>query len=455
MSRPVRTSDHTILIRLASTLPVGSSYRRAILAGLSSTAGSSHAASSSAYPVPLTAEQKSFLGEAIKVTNAELREQLQGSKPSYRADTSRQSEKSYAKDAFNRKSPLAGVPHARIMLDFDLAKDGQSYSVSWADFDRSGDTSSLDFLLSADGELVIVKSDTPWGRGTRSVSARQVGLEWAKDVLRKLKAQVSGRALHQKETGLLREQRVKQDAEFAEQEKLNAQRAQEKALAEQALAEKAKAEKEKAYALLSDAKAQIPEIKKQIVKKLTSKGIAGAKISYGEVFTDHVNLELSLRTENFNGSVESLKWMWSTKALNIWRFSGPIGIVAVTTPIPKLVTLLVQDIIKTDGEVQARLKQREEEEDKGKWGVWTVARDGYMMNMSDGDDDGDDDGNHSQSYISEVREFTSRAKALAYAERVAPAYLVEGTQMWNEPVGQIEESNRPGKYKLIQDSRYR
>jgi hypothetical protein len=449
------------------------------------------------------------LSDAIKVTNAELREQLQGSKPSYRADTSRQSEKSYAKDAFNRKSPLAGVPHARIMLEFDLAKDGQSYSVSWADFDRSGDTSSLDFLLSADGELVIVKSDTPWGRGTRSVSARQVGLEWAKDVLRRLKAQVSGRALHQKETELLREERVKQDAEFAEQEKLKAQRAQEKALAEQALAEKAKAEKAKAYALLPDAEkakvdrakaekerqerleatikslqeegrakelkkmqevneryriqqeavkpyeAQIPEIKKQLVKKLTSKGLADAKIFYDEVRAGHVELELSLRTKEFDGSVESLKWMWNIKAPNEWMFSGPFGTIPVTTSIPKLLALLVENVVKADGEVQARIKQREEEEDKGNWGVWTVARDGYMMNMSDGDDDGDDDGNHSQSYISEVREFTSRSKALAYAERVAPAYLVEGTQMWNEPVGQIEESDRPGKYKLIQDSRYR
>jgi hypothetical protein len=188
---------------------------------------------SSEFPVPLTAAQRSFLSDAVKVMNAELRGHVEGSKPSYRADTSRQSQKPYAKDAFNRKSPLAGVPHARISIDVAILKDGQQFTVSWLDFERSGDTSALDFLLSADGELVIVKSDTVWGRGTRSVSARQVGLEWAKDVQRKIKNLMAGRVLKQRENDLLRQDRAKQDAEDVEREPANAQRAQQ-------VAEKAK-----------------------------------------------------------------------------------------------------------------------------------------------------------------------------------------------------------------------
>ena len=181
----------------------------------------------SEFPVPLTAAQRTFLNDAVKVMNAELRDHVEGSKPNYRADTSRQSQKPYAKDAFNRKSPLAGVPHARISIDVAILKDGQRFTVSWGDFERSGRTSSLDFLLSADGENVIVKSDTPWGRGTRSVSARQVGLEWAKDVLQRIKVEMAGRATWQRENELIRQDRAKQDAEVAERDQANAQRVRE------------------------------------------------------------------------------------------------------------------------------------------------------------------------------------------------------------------------------------
>lgn len=181
----------------------------------------------SEFPVPLTAAQRTFLNDAVKVMNAELRDHVEGSKPDYRADTSRQSQKPYTKDAFNRKSPLAGVPHARISITVAILKDGQRFTVSWGDFERSGRTSSLDFLLSADGENVIVKSDTPWGRGTRSVSARQVGQEWAKDVLQRIKVEMAGRVTVQRENERIRQDRAKQDAEVTEREQANAQRVRE------------------------------------------------------------------------------------------------------------------------------------------------------------------------------------------------------------------------------------
>ncbi len=66
--------------------------------------------------------------------------------------------------------------------------------------------------------------------------------------------------------------------------------------------------------------------------------------------------------------------------------------------------------------------------------VWSVARDGYMLADPD-----DEDNDHSQGYIAEVETFNSKAKAMAYARDIAPAYVVKGTQMWNEPIGQVEE----------------
>lgn len=133
-------------------------------------------------PVPLTAEQKSFLRETAMAMNAELRGKVGGSKPDYSADTTYQSGRVYVKDAFGRKSPLAGVPHALIRIDVTVLKDGNPYRFSWSD----GVGSPLEFLLSADGTTVIVKNDDQWGRGTRSPTARQLGSEWAEFTLRRL-----------------------------------------------------------------------------------------------------------------------------------------------------------------------------------------------------------------------------------------------------------------------------
>ncbi len=141
-------------------------------------------------PVPLNAEQKSFLRETAMAMNAELRGKVEGSKPDYSADTTYQSGRSYVKDAYGRKSPLAGVPHALIRIDVTVLKDGSTYRISWSD--RAG--SPLEFLLSSDGTTVIVKEDSHWGRGTRSPTARQMGSEWAELILRRL-----GDAMHERQ----------------------------------------------------------------------------------------------------------------------------------------------------------------------------------------------------------------------------------------------------------------
>jgi hypothetical protein len=52
------------------------------------------------------------------------------------------------------------------------------------------------------------------------------------------------------------------------------------------------------------------------------------------------------------------------------------------------------------------------------------------------------------SYATEVDTFGSKAKAEAEARDRGDCYVVKGTQMWNEPLGQVEEHDRtaPSKY---------
>ena len=54
------------------------------------------------------------------------------------------------------------------------------------------------------------------------------------------------------------------------------------------------------------------------------------------------------------------------------------------------------------------------------------------------------------SYATEVETFGSKTEAEAHAREVGGAYVVKGTQMWNEPLGQIEESRKPSPYRFIQ-----
>lgn len=69
-------------------------------------------------------------------------------------------------------------------------------------------------------------------------------------------------------------------------------------------------------------------------------------------------------------------------------------------------------------------KQREKEEAES-GGIWSVATTG-----------------RGHSYASEIWEFPSKSKATDFAKETGNAYVIRGTQMWNEPIGQIEESDK-------------
>jgi len=56
---------------------------------------------------------------------------------------------------------------------------------------------------------------------------------------------------------------------------------------------------------------------------------------------------------------------------------------------------------------------------------------------------------HGHGYVTEVDTFSSKSKAMQAAKDAGGAYVMRGTQMWNEPLGQIEESNRPASYQWV------
>jgi len=184
-----------------------------------------------ASPVPLSGGQKDFLKGLAASLNAVLRQHVDGSKPDYRAYTDYQSGKSYSKDGFGRKSPLAGTPHARLYLTITLAKDGQTLHGMPA----------LEFLLAEDGQTAIVKDDTPWGRGNKSMTAQQIGESWANSIVfvlnremqirqradraRQEKEQADALALREKEEAAaaklrLEEEKRKRDEELRQRELL-------------------------------------------------------------------------------------------------------------------------------------------------------------------------------------------------------------------------------------------
>lgn len=52
-------------------------------------------------------------------------------------------------------------------------------------------------------------------------------------------------------------------------------------------------------------------------------------------------------------------------------------------------------------------------------------------------------------YASNVQAFNSKSKAEAEARDHGNCYVVKGTQMWNEPLGQVEEHDRPAPYRFF------
>lgn len=215
-------SDRTLrtnLIRLAHLHP---EVRDAILPLLETSVQKS---ASTASPVPLTSEQKSFLKDLAAALNAILRQHVDGSKPSYFARTDYQTNKHYTRDGFGRNSILAGVPHAKIELFISAIKDGRHFE----------GLPSCELLLSADGATAIMKEDTPWGRGVRPMTSREIGTAWGRSI-----AGVVSRDLRMNPNVLVKQQEMDTETQRRQEESLKREeiRKQEEARKQEAEAAK-------------------------------------------------------------------------------------------------------------------------------------------------------------------------------------------------------------------------
>lgn len=78
--------------------------------------------------------------------------------------------------------------------------------------------------------------------------------------------------------------------------------------------------------------------------------------------------------------------------------------------------------------------------------IWSVAWTGYQL--ADAGEDSDEN-EVNGGYVMKVETFSSESKAVQHARDNGPAYVVRGTQMWNEPLGQVEEHDRHAPTRLV------
>lgn len=113
-----------------------------------------------------------------------------------------------------------------------------------------------------------------------------------------------------------------------------------------------------------------------------------------------------------------------------WSFGGQAGKHTKATTS----RAAIDEIIK---EIRATIKTLPKTEPES---VWSVAQTGYEV--------GGDAEEEFQGYVAEVQTFSTKEEAIAYARSLGGATVVKGTQMWNEPMGQVEESNRTAWMKF-------
>ncbi len=77
-------------------------------------------------------------------------------------------------------------------------------------------------------------------------------------------------------------------------------------------------------------------------------------------------------------------------------------------------------------------QEQEQEQEQGQQETWSVVTLG-----------------ESHNYATEVETFDSKSKAEQEAKDLGNCYVVKGTQMWNEPLGQVEEHDRTAPYKFF------
>lgn len=87
-------------------------------------------------------------------------------------------------------------------------------------------------------------------------------------------------------------------------------------------------------------------------------------------------------------------------------------------------------MLKVAADIVADLKRQLGQQDSGE--AWSV------VSVGSG-----------HSYAEDIQVFDNKSEAEAAARRQGNCYVVKGTQMWNEPLGQVEDNTRLAPYKFF------
>jgi len=126
--------------------------------------------------------------------------------------------------------------------------------------------------------------------------------------------------------------------------------------------------------------------------------------------------------------------------IGVGAYSGPhaleslmSGSVSVKEFPPKLKKVIdwFKDRVKRDAEQKAE-KQKLRSQTPEPEETWSVVQ----LGMDHG-------------YATDVNTYSTKSKAIDAAKDAGGAYVLRGTQMWNEPLGQIEESDRPARTQWV------
>lgn len=287
-------------------------------------------------------------------------------------------------------------------------------------------------VLSRSGQVLAKSTPPPLRFNYTAVALKAAGKELASassSLLHELKENAPGRAQEQIDTtqqqeadALRRQRETKELEERSRREQVEKQKA-----------EQARLERERQAGVH-------PDDLKEALSRLGVKGSVGrSNQGYNYISMGDVKVTWGYSRGGLRWSVNSLYSGWT---LSDGSF-GRGGELPRQDSYEKNVLAIAKAVVSGIKDIEAKAQRKKVEEEHGAWSVaWT----GYMLADS-GEDEDENEVNG--SYVMRVETFDSREEAEGYARNNGPAYVVQGTQMWNEPLGQVEEHDRDAKTWFI------
>lgn len=376
----------------------------------------------------LTTEQKGYLrrfGKAMEPILREFTEARFSMSGSVYGDW-QSGKKMYVKDGFGRKSILAGKPHAKVVLFMSiLTEDGNNHPVR----------EPLEVLIAQDGSIALIKNDMLGGkiRATKSVEAEDLGKEWATYL-----AKLARRFIQDAARSKAIEEEVQAQIKLRQEAEAAAAKARQEAAEAAAAAELLRVKREE-------------KIRKE-VRKILQKALQTAK-ARSTSMPGLKSLEATLDKEGslskdetlwlkftlLNDSVISISIVvdsqkWGQSAIKVELTQHKSNLFNIIEPLGKAEGTLatIKDTVPSLVDRAFETVRQQIFEGAGNEPVWSVAWLGR---------------NH--GYVTEVEFYGSKEKAMEAAKLHGDCYVVKGTQMWNEPLGQVEEHDREAWYRYI------